>query len=41
MGSYIDHKGAETSILKIVSSKNDLFIGYVVAEGVPGKDKGI
>tara|TARA_R100000234_G_C4985067_1_gene172814 strand:- start:889 stop:1269 length:381 start_codon:yes stop_codon:yes gene_type:complete len=41
VGSYIDHKGAETSILKIVSSKNDLFIGYVVAEGVPGKDKGI
>ena len=41
MGSYIDHKGAETSILKIVSSINNLFIGYVVAEGVPGKDKGI
>ena len=39
IGSYIDHKGEETSIIKIVSARNNLLTGYIVAAGIP--DKGI
>ena len=41
IGSYKDYKGKETSIMKIVSPKNKLLTGYIVAEGIPGQDKGI
>ena len=39
IGNYTDYKGKETSIMKIVSPKNNLLAGYIVAEGIP--DKGI
>ena len=39
IGEYIDYKGQETSIMKIVSPKNKLLAGYIVAAGIP--DKGI
>jgi len=41
LGSYKDSKGKETSIMKIVSPKNNLLAGYIVAEGIPGEDRGI
>ena len=41
LGSYKDSKGKETSIMKIVSPKNNLLAGYIVAEGIPEQDKGI
>ena len=41
IGNYKDYKGKETSIMKIVSPKNKLLTGYIVAEGMPGQDKGI
>ena len=41
IGNYKDYKGKETSIMKIVSPKNKLLTGYIVAEGIPGQDKGI
>ena len=39
IGEYTDYKGQETSIMKIVSPKNKLLAGYIVAAGIP--DKGI
>ena len=39
IGSYKDYKGEETAIMKIVSPKNKLLAGYIVAAGIP--DKGI
>ena len=39
--NYKDYKGKETSIMKIVSPKNNLLTGYIVAEGIPGQDRGI
>jgi hypothetical protein len=41
IGNYKDYKGKETSIMKIVSPKNNLLTGYIVAEGIPEQDKGI
>ena len=41
IGNYKDYKGKETSIMKIVSPKNNLLTGYIVAEGIPGQDRGI
>ena len=39
IGEYTDYKGQKTSIMKIVSPKNKLLAGYIVAAGIP--DKGI
>ena len=41
IGNYKDYKGKETSIMKIVSPKNNSLTGYIVAEGIPGEDRGI
>ena len=41
IGNYKDYKGKETSIMKIVSPKNNSLTGYIVAEGIPGQDRGI
>ena len=41
IGNYKDYKGKETSIMKIVSPKNNLLTGYIVAEGIPEQDRGI
>ena len=41
IGSYKDSKGIKTTIMKIISPVNNLFAGYIVAAGTPGKDKGI
>tara|TARA_Y100000401_G_scaffold100979_1_gene90224 strand:+ start:192 stop:566 length:375 start_codon:yes stop_codon:yes gene_type:complete len=37
IGSYKDYKGIETTILKIISPKNNLLVGYIVAAGIPYK----
>ena len=39
IGNYTDYKGQETAIMKIISPKNTLLTGYIVAVGIP--DKGI
>ena len=39
IGNYTDYKGEETSIMRIISPKNNLLTGYIVAAGIP--DKGI
>ena len=41
LGSYIDYKKVETSILKIKSKWNEQLVGYVIVAGKPAKDKGI
>ena len=41
LGSYIDYKKIETSILKIKSKWNEQLVGYVIVAGKPAKDKGI
>ena len=41
LGSYKDSKGIKTTIMKIISPVNNLLAGYIVAEGIPGEDKGI
>jgi hypothetical protein len=39
--SYKDYKGEETTIMKVISPVNNLLAGYIVAAGIPGKNKGI
>ena len=39
IGSYKDYKNEKSLIMKIVSPKNNLLAGYIVAAGIP--DKGI
>ena len=39
IGSYKDYKNEKSLIMKIVSPKNNLLTGYIVAAGIP--DKGI
>ena len=39
--SYKDYKGEETTIMKVISPINNLLAGYIVAAGIPGKNKGI
>jgi|TARA_A100001391_G_scaffold152617_1_gene110449 hypothetical protein len=39
IGSYKDYKNEKSLIMKIVSPKNTLLTGYIVAAGIP--DKGI
>ena len=41
LGSYKDSEGIKTTIMKVISPINNLFAGYIVAAGTPGKDKGI
>ena len=41
IGNYKDYKGIETTIMKIISPKNNLLVGYIVAAGIPEKNKGI
>jgi len=41
IGSYKDYKGKETTIMKVISPVNNLLAGYIVAAGIPGKNKGI
>lgn len=37
IGNYKDYKGIETTIMKIISPKNNLLVGYIVAAGTPYK----
>ena len=37
IGSYKDYKNEKSLIMKIVSSKNNLLTGYIVAAGIPNK----
>ena len=39
IGSYKDYKNEKSLIMKIVSPKNNILTGYIVAAGIP--DKGI
>ena len=41
IGSYKDYEGKETTIMKVISPVNNLLAGYIVAAGIPGKNKGI
>ena len=39
--SYKNYKCEETTIMKVISPVNNLLAGYIVAAGIPGKNKGI
>jgi hypothetical protein len=35
IGSYKDHRKVENTILKIQSPANEMFVGYVLVQGIP------
>lgn len=41
ISTYKDYKNTDTCVLKIKAKYDSKFVGYIVAAGIPKKDKGI